>query len=291
MTHPVVTGDNTVADFASASGAALTVAIDEPFIVHSRDRFAGLTRGEPLDRSDVVRLVGPVFVKGIEPGQLVAVTVHDISPATGLGYLLGSPGYGIFKDQVETRVRTVDVTATSVHLTDDLTLDAKPMIGKLGLRAADDSTGQPFGPHGGALSSTSIAPGATVLLRAAHAGGGLCLEDVHARMGDAEATASAVEMPARVTLSVSPWEGDASGLPLPAVLSDAEVEVLASGATLDEATLEASRLLAGMLATRRDVDLTEAALLIGAAGDLRISFVGARPVIVRAAIDRRLARI
>lgn len=291
MNPPVVAGDATVTDFTSAGDPALTVAIGEQFVVQSRDRFAGLARGEAVDRANVTRLVGPVFIDGIEAGQIVAVTIHAIGPVTGVGYLLGSPGYGVLGDDIETRVRTVDVTDSSVHLTDDLVLEARPMIGKLGLRAASDVNPVPFGANGGALSSISIAPGATVLLRAEHAGGGLCLEDVHARMGDAEATASAVEMPANVTLSVRPWDGDPAGLSLPAVLNEDEVEVLAAGATLDEATLAASRLMADLLAARRGIDLTEAALLIGAAADLRICFVGARPVIVRAAVDRRLARI
>lgn len=296
MSEVVIQDHHTVAHFGDLQPPAAKVDQGQVFSVHTRDRFAALATGATVDKAHVRRLVGPVHITGVEPGDVVRVDVLDIVPRTGIGYLLASPGYGILGETVETRVRPVQLSAEQVQLTDDVCVKAQPMIGKLGLTSAQSDYPQPIGSYGGAFSTVLFGINASVLLRATTSGGNLLLEDVHALMGDGEATASAVEMAATVRLRCSVFttsldQQDDTALPLPLLLNTEHVCLFASGHSADEALLAATERAIKLLMTHRQVDRTEAALLVGAAVDTQVSFLGARPVVARACVPRALTAL
>lgn len=292
MDEPQVMATATVANFAPGTAPALRVPAGQPFTVHTRDRFASMPGGgERPSREAITALTGPVSIDGIKAGDVLAVSVLSIASSTGSAYLLGSPAYGVLGDQIEPRVNVIPVTERTVQLAPDLSLPYKPMIGKLGVATDAASDGAAFGDHGGALSTTELGPGATLLLAVHEDGGGVRLDDVHALMGDGESTASGVEMAARVRLKCERFSGDATGLPLPLLLTTKEVVVFGSGASLDAATDEATSRMLELLMVRRGIDRTEAALLFGAAADVRVSFVGSKPSIARVAFAREALRL
>ena len=187
-----------------------------------------------------------------------------------------SPGYGVLGARVERRARAVAVSEDGVNLDARTCIAYRPMIGKIGVAPSHGSLHDgACGAHGGALSNTQLAPGATLLLRAQCDGAGLCLEDVHATMGDGEATASAVEMAAQVTLSCTRYDQPLATDPM--ILTPTEAITLGCGQTLDGAARSATDAMLSLIEDRCGVDLTDAAMLVGAAVDVRLAFFGATP--------------
>ncbi len=274
---------------ATGSVPVLNVAIGETFCIETNDRFEMMPGGGQPDPEIVRALIGPVHVEGIAAGDTLAIEIVDITPRTDCGYLLASSRFGLLGDQVATRAKVIPIRGDQVFLTDQTTIRYAPMIGKIGVAPDRPEPGTATGAFGGALSCIQIAPGATLYVKAARDGAGVCLEDVHAAMGDGEATASAVEMAASVTLRCTRYEGPV--LPLPALTNADELVVFAKGDTADIAARAATDALLEALMTHRDIDLTEAALIVGAAGDVRLSFIGSTPVQARAAIARHLSGI
>ena len=139
---------------------------------------------------------------------------------------------------------------------------------------------------GGQLSNGQVGPGSTVYLPVFVEGGLLTIEDVHAKMGDGEIAGSAVEIAAEVTMRCT----IASELPLahPLVVTQKEVQTMGSGETVEVAVREALDELTQLLMVRTGADITEAAMLVSIAADLRISEMGGKPCHVRAAMAREI---
>jgi len=72
------------------------------------------------------------------------------------------------------------------------------------------------------------------------------------------------------------------------ILTGSEALTLGQAPSLDEATDHAADAMLGLICRRLDTDLTEAAMVMGAAVDLRIAFAGGSPKKVYAAISRNL---
>jgi amidase len=290
LQNHVVDASASIPDNSPHHSPALTVAQHDVFSIRTNDRFALAYEGQPPDPAMVGRLVGPVAIRGVEAGDLLAIEVMSIEPVTPYAYVLASSGYGLVKERLERRVQRVEVNERYVTLASGQQLPYRPMIGKLGLappRVAVPST--ELGDYGGALSNTRAAPGSTIYLRAHNTEGLLSLEDVHAGMGDGEATSSAFEMAAQVTMRCS--VANDVGLEPPVIVTEDYVLTLGQGDTLDQAVSAATDSMLELLQCRREIDLTEAAMLVGTAVDLRIAFVGGQPKKAYASVPRGLVRL
>ena len=278
---------HTVPDFCADYPPALRVKLDELFVVETNDRFAAAMAGEVLDARQIAAMAGPVHVARVVPGDVLAIEVCAIKPRTGFAYLLASPSYGVLGERIERRVHRVAIDDKEVVLDGRCSLDLRPMIGKMGVAPAEGRiAGVECGAHGGALSNIELGPGATLLVRAQVQGGAIALEDVHARMGDGEATASAIELPAAVTLRCRVV--DDVQLPLPMIMTPRAAITLGQGDSLDEAVDVALERMLSLIMSRNKVDLTQAAMWVGAAVDVRLAFLGARPRKAYAMAPRQL---
>ena len=290
MKLPTIESTARVADFSAAHAPALTVQPGQRFVMETHDRFAGMDEEPPRGPHDAGGLVGPVAIAGAKAGDVLAIDVIGIRPRFDHAYMLGSTGFGVLGERMQRRVRKVSINETTIRYDATTILPWRPMIGKLGIAPADSP--QPstaVGEFGGAVSCTEVAPGATLLLPVACDGALLSIEDVHGTMGDGEATASAVEMPARVMLRCQ--LNPTPILPAPLLLTRTEVMTLGSGETLDAACMDANEQMLALIMSRRNVDLTEAGLLAGAVVDFRVSFFGGKPRKARAAISRTLLNL
>jgi len=173
-----------VPDYSAAHAPCLRVRAEQAFEMQSADRFAAYYAGEQLDMKVVTSVVGPVHVDGVSPGDLVAVEIVDIAPASSYAYLMASSRFGLLGDQVDNRTHRLAVSRNRVELASGRSIPYRPMIGKLGFAPAEGAVeSSQYGDFGGALSNIHAGPGASVFLRAYHDGGLLFLEDVHAGMG------------------------------------------------------------------------------------------------------------
>jgi len=155
-------------------------------------------------------VTGPVYVRGAEPGDALAVTIHDIEMAEH-GWSVYIPGAGALARPMgeEWYVRRVPVRDGIVRLTDRVSCPAAPMIGCLGVAPATGamSTVMPAYPTGGNMDLTDARPGSTVYLPVEVEGARLAIGDLHAVMSRAESSFVAIEIAGRATVSVDLVKG------------------------------------------------------------------------------------
>ncbi len=134
---------------------------------------------------------GPIRLQGAKPGDMVVVDVIDVG-IHGLGFTALWPGIGIFPDWCRRKEfgiqnRNVVVEKGVVHWSDTLKLEAKPMIGVVGVApVAGGMITIDNGTHGGNLDVQEVANGNRIMFPVFHEGAYLYFGDVHALQGDAE---------------------------------------------------------------------------------------------------------
>ena len=282
-----VRSDQIVRSFDPTHSPAATVQPGDVFVMETNDRFQDWNADGKWPMDQLALMTGPVFVEGAKPGHTLAVEVLDIKASQGFGYVLAIPGFGLLKDQVEFRKRVVPIEGNRIRYSDTLSLPFIPNISRIGLAPSQGS--QPSntcGDFGGQLSNSQLGVGSTIFLPVFAEGGLLSIEDVHARMGDGEATASAVEIAATVTLRAQ-IETQLS-LRQPIVVTQDEVQTMGTGETAEAAATAALNELSRLLVDRTDADMTEAAMLASVAADLRISEMAGSPCHIRAAMKREI---
>ncbi|MGE0684079.1 MAG: acetamidase/formamidase family protein [Candidatus Binatia bacterium] len=282
-----ISKDHIVRTFDAANPPAARVRPGDVFVMETNDRFRDWNDGNSWPMEQLTVMTGPVYVEGAKPGQVLAIDILDIRPSQGFGYVIAIPGYGAFKDQIEFRKKIVPIEGKQIRYSEKIALPYIPNISKIGLAPANGS--QPSsacGVFGGQLSNGQVGPGSTVYLPVFAEGGLLTIEDVHAKMGDGEIAGSAVEIAAEVTMRCR----IASELKLahPLVVTAEEVQTMGEGETVEAAVRKASDELTQFLMERTGADITEAAMLVSVAADLRISEMGGKSSHVRAAMAREI---
>ena len=160
-------------------------------------------------------VTGPIYINGAEPGDLLAVTLHDIRPV-GLGVARCSPSMGqlchwiqksatrFFDLSPDGKIVTMrEVNQSKQQRMAPLSFPASPMLGVIGLAPDNDTTisTMPAGPHGGNLDNRLNGIGSTIYISVNHTGGLLSLGDMHASQGDGEICGTGVEVAGHVLLS------------------------------------------------------------------------------------------
>jgi len=265
--------------FALAADAApaLRVSSGARVELETADCFSDQVRrsGDRLDTVDWEQInpaTGPVFVEDARPGDTLAVEVERIDMASQ-GVMAVSDGFGVLAEGFEgTACRLVPIADGVALLPADVRAPLHPMIGVLGVAPAGAAvpTGTP-GSHGGNMDTVLIGEGATVYLPIFAPGALLAVGDLHAVMGDGEICGTGVEVAGNVTLRLTVRRD----LPIvnPIVATPELVATIASAPTLDEAAVHATRDMADLLRARVGLPLSEATMLMSAAGHLQVSQV------------------
>ena len=136
---------------------------------------------------------GPIYVKGIEPGDVLRIQIDNIVPE-------GHASGGWWRDPKENSF--LEIVAGEVHFPGGLSAPQRMMIGDIYVTPAGEVGGNPW-DNGGNMDFKDISPGNALLLRAELPGGLLVLGDCHAAQGDGEILGLAAECAAEVTLTIS----------------------------------------------------------------------------------------
>ena len=117
---------------------------------------------------------------------------------------------------------------------DKIAISLNPMIGVIGVAPAGEpvSCGTP-GAHGGNMDTKLITEGATLYFPVFTEGALFALGDLHAAMGDGEVGVSGIEIPGKVTVTLTVIKGPSLKNPL--LVSDEGIAAIVSAPTLDEA--------------------------------------------------------
>lgn len=208
---------------ATYSNGAFRPGIEPALLIQPGDVVSFETTAKPVERLfaagdrwletlavDAVKLVtGPVFIQHVEPGDAVSVEILDVTPGPW-GWSSSIPGFGpLSKHMPAPPLDRLPISDGWITLSDRLRVPVRPMIGCLGLAPASgvSSTLAPPYPWGGNYDLTQNRPGATLLLPAQVVGGLFSLGDLHAAMGENEATSVSIECPGEATVRLGVRKG------------------------------------------------------------------------------------
>jgi amidase len=241
---------------------------------------------DALDLQAINAISGPVAVEGAQPGDAVAVEVLEIETAVW-GWNAAIPGFGLLDGLLpEPMLERLPIRDGEVVVSERIRVPLRPMIGCLGLAPArgETSTLSPAMPWAGNYDLTQISRGATVLFPAQVAGGLFSLGDLHAAMGEHEASFVAIECAGAATVRLDVRPG--LRLETPRIETAERVYTIGLSQCGDyvAARQQAARLLFELLTREWHLTPREAYVLISARGDLTLG--GPAGTIVVAGITR-----
>lgn len=225
-----------ITEFGAHMEPGLEVEVGEKFRIETNDNWHNLL-GEPDSKPtpteppvaalQVFRanpVGGPVFVKGVEPGDTLVVELDKIAvrdwgwtgTLEGFGQFAGRAVMKGVDENFSTVIRhvpgpsgTLDDGEAIMNVGREVRWPLAPFLGVI-VTAPErgvENTVTSQGPWGGNLDVRDICAGHKIHLNASHAGGLLFLGDVHASQGDSELTGIANETAADVTASCSVIKG------------------------------------------------------------------------------------
>jgi amidase len=175
---------------------------------------------------------GPVFVRGVKPGHVLAVKVVSVEPV-GKATMLTGPGKGPLGYKLTAdSVGKLPIEGGFIRVGGKC-VKLAPMIGVIGVAPK----GKPLpntwpGEHGGNMDCNVIRAGSIVYLPVYVEGALLALGDVHAVQAAGEVAICAAECKGRVTVEVAISRRK---MITPAVSFGGDLYILASAKTLDRA--------------------------------------------------------
>lgn len=275
---------------------ALRVAQGESFVLETEDSSAGFVKSEkdlptpenlrPSSEFDPPKrnpLSGPVYIEGVERGDLLVVNIEKIVPAEqGATWIYGS---GIFKDSK----KWPELGEASVHIirhkpgpsgttrdgkafyNDRIVWQMRPFIGTIGVapdfEVESSLTGQ--GKWGGNWDCRDMKEGTKLYLNCYHEGGLLYVGDVHGTQGDGEWTGVANETEAEVTLSCTAIKQKT--IPYPRLEKEESIVSLYAARPLEDAVQTAIINLMDWLVTEYGMEPRDVYFQLSVNPDFRIN--------------------
>lgn len=277
----VLDADDTHARWSAAVPPVLAVPSGAVVEVRTKEASDGqITRSTTaadladLDFGLIHPLTGPVYVEGAQPGDVLAVTLHEIE-IEGWGWATIIPGFGFLADEFsEPWIRGFDMEpgAASVEFAEGVTLPLAPFAGVMGVAPATDSMLVTIPPraNGGNMDNRHMTAGTTVYFPVQVEGALFSIGDAHAVQGDGEVSGTAIEAPMRIVYQVEVLEND-RGMVEPQYETDEYYAVTGFAPTIDEAARKATRYMIDYLVAQHGLSRQEAYVLCSLAGDLKIS--------------------
>jgi acetamidase/formamidase len=150
-----------------------------------------------LDLTKVNPVTGPVYVKGAEPGDVLAVEILELRPHDW-GWTAIIPDFGLLAPEFPDawlNISKVDAESKAVAFLPGVTLPFAPFPGTIGVAPAQRGEHPTLVPTkwGGNMDIKHLRAGTTLYLPVAVEGALFAVGDTHAAMGDAEVCGTAVE--------------------------------------------------------------------------------------------------
>lgn len=229
-----------------------------------------------LDFDPIHPLTGPVYVEGAEPGDVLAVTLHEIE-VLDWGWAVVIPGFGFLQDRFSEPFKMgFDVGPGVTHATfnERIRIPLRPFAGVMGVAPATDSMLSTIPPraNGGNMDNRHLTAGSTVYFPVFVEGALFSIGDTHAAQGDGEVSGTAIEAPMRIRYSVEVRK-DGPALEEPQYETADAYGVTAFATTIDEAARKATGYMIDYLVAEHGLTPEEAYVLCSLAGDLKISEV------------------
>jgi acetamidase/formamidase len=266
---------------------ALEIESGETVLLHVRDASneqldPGSTAADvaALDFARVNPVSGPVYVKGAEPGDTLAIELLEFSPPTW-GWTAIIPGFGLLAEEFpDPWLRISEVADGVVRFSERITLPFRPFPGTLGVAPAEPGQHSIVPPRrwGGNMDIKHLNPGTTLYLPVGVEGALFSLGDTHAAQGDGEVCGTAIETAMDTILRLTvrkDMQVDAPQYDVPAgAIAEHERSshhvCTGVGPDLLEAARDAVRTTIAWLGENHGIERQEAYALASVACDLRI---------------------
>jgi amidase len=215
---------------------------------------------------------GPIYVRGAEPGDMLAVHVDDIQ-------FVGLPHAHAARHPLVERYpqqpMVFPIQGDRCQLPGDVRVPVSPMIGDIYTTPQTPC----FFDQGGNMDFTDVKPGNTLYLPVYREGGLLVLGDVHAAQGDGEIYGEGAECAADVTITVAVEHGFRS--PRPVVETVDDLICLAGRSSMWESLRLALTDMTGLLSHRYGLSENDAYVLCSMTGSARLAACLAREEWIR----------
>ncbi|MCZ6671687.1 MAG: acetamidase/formamidase family protein [Verrucomicrobia bacterium] len=227
-----------------------------------------------LDFNLIHPLTGPIHVEGAMPGDVLAVTFHEIELGNW-GWNAHRPGgSGLLADDFhEPYLKTWSFSPGQTHVEFEpgISIPLQPFPGVVGVAPDTDEMLSTIPPraNGGNMDNKYIGVGTTVYLPVFVEGALLSIGDTHAVQGDGEICGTAIEAPMRIVLEVHVVKG--KSILEPQYETDDYYAVTGFAETIHEAARKASRYMLDYLENEHGMAREDAYALASLAGDLKIS--------------------
>jgi acetamidase/formamidase len=220
-------------------------------------------------------LTGPVYVEGAEPGDILAVTLHEIEVGDW-GWNAIFPGFGYLVEEFEDpRLKTFAINPgdAAIEFASGVSIPLKPFPGVMGVAPATDSLLSTIPPraNGGNMDNPYLTQGTTVYFPVFVEGGLFSIGDTHAVQGLGEVCGTAIEAPMRIVYEIELIKG--KSIPEPQYESDTYYAVTAYGSSLDVAAKKATSYMIDHLVQEKGLSKEDAYMICSLAGDLHIAEV------------------
>ena len=270
-----LTRDTVFYAFSPELEPALRVAQGEKFILETHDCFTGQLKTEKdlldtLDWDRVNPATGPVFIEGVEPGDVLRVDLLKVK-VVDQASMVTFPGEGVLGDQI-TQMETAILKYQGDHVIfkNRVSIPMAPMVGVIGVAPAEGKipNGEPAA-HGGNMDCTLITEGVSVYFTANVPGALFGCGDFHAVMGDGEIVICGAETPGEIHLKAEVVPA-LKGLPTPFIETPDLFAAVASAGSFDQAGSDATHNMAGFLTKFAPLSINDAGLLMSLVGQLKV---------------------
>lgn len=252
-----------------------------------RLRLAGATDDEFLESMRTVEvevtergpgahpMTGPIFVRGAEPGDVIAVHIEAIDfllPLGVSGFLPGGGTLPIDYPYAGLHLFRFNLDTRTTPFRPGVDVPLRPFFGTIGVappRLKGRISSGPPGFHGGNFDLKELVAGSTVYLPVHVPGALLSIGDGHAAQGDGEVSGTAIEtaLSGRVRIVL---HKDREIL-WPRAETPTHFISIGLHADLDEASRIATREMIDFLVAEKGIPRDEAYILASVAVDLRVT--------------------
>ena len=222
--------------------------------------------------------VGPIFINGAEPGDTLAVSIHEIEPArdfavTGLvpsfGGLTSTGATATLNEPLPEQVKIVPIRDRQLMFDKDISIPCQPFMGTMGVAPQIESINC-LTPsyYGGNMDCPDVCPGNTILLPVSINGAHFMTGDGHAVQGDGEITGVACEVSMRIVVSFDVIKN--KKVNWPRIVSDEYIMAVGSARPVDDAIRIAYKELLAWMTEDYGFEKWDAYHLLGQVGRVRL---------------------
>lgn len=173
--------------------------------------FLEICRNLPSDRR-VGRgphlLTGPIFIQTAEPGDVLEIKLHSITPRVPMGFNAVRPGWGALPErfgdaQLKFIPLDLDKQLAEFPTGSDIQIPIAPFFGILGVATDDTRSSVPPGAYGGNMDNRDLQAGSRVFLPIFLPGAMFSIGDGHSAQGDGEVCGTAIETSMNGTIELT----------------------------------------------------------------------------------------